>query len=182
MGEVGLPVPGRECGGCTVCCVLLEIQEPSIAKPAGVACRHLMEGTGCAIHATRPDVCRTWMCGWRLIPGLSDEWRPDRSGILIYQIPCHEPGFVTTAFILCLMRGTEHLKDMGLLGFVQHCVTTGVPLYLSLHLGGPQREHRFLNRLLAPLVQKNDGDGFIAALHQIVADLSGAGSAFRPRL
>jgi len=31
-------VAGRVCGGCTVCCIDLKIDDPAIVKPAGVAC------------------------------------------------------------------------------------------------------------------------------------------------
>ena len=83
------PVPGRECGACDACCVVFEIQVPSIAKPAGVPCKHLTK-TGCAIYEERPEMCRHWLCGWRLIAGLPENWRPDLSGILVYQMKCTE--------------------------------------------------------------------------------------------
>jgi len=74
-------VPGRECGTCTACCTHLTIEDPALNKPGGVTCAHCVEG--CAIYTTRPPVCRTFFCGWRQIPELGDDWRPDRSGILI---------------------------------------------------------------------------------------------------
>lgn len=75
-------VPNRQCGGCTVCCKDLAINEPELEKPRGVLCRHCKEG-GCAIYETRPAVCRSWFCGWRRLPQLDDSWRPDRSEILV---------------------------------------------------------------------------------------------------
>jgi hypothetical protein len=42
-----------------------------------------LNGGGCAIYETRPDACRVWFCGWRLLPDLGDDWRPDICGVLI---------------------------------------------------------------------------------------------------
>ena len=75
-------VSGRECGGCTVCCKALKIDVPELKKLAGVLCRHCT-GVGCGIYETRPPVCKEWYCGWRRLPDLDDQWRPDRCGVLI---------------------------------------------------------------------------------------------------
>ena len=79
---LGPVVPGRDCGDCTACCTHLTVNSPEFAKPAGVACRHLTAG-GCAIHAVRPPICRTWFCVWRRRGDLPDAARPDRSGLLV---------------------------------------------------------------------------------------------------
>ncbi|MBL6938265.1 MAG: hypothetical protein ISS15_06670 [Alphaproteobacteria bacterium] len=76
-------VPGRECGACTVCCKVLAIKAPELKKLPEVLCTHCTAGVGCAIYNARPQVCRDWHCGWRYLAFLGDEWRPDRSGILI---------------------------------------------------------------------------------------------------
>lgn len=60
----------RACGDCAVCCTVLEIGE--LAKPAGVACRHLKAGGGCTIWGEHPTPCKTYVCLWRL----SDELVP----------------------------------------------------------------------------------------------------------
>ena len=81
-GESGLKdqlVPNRDCGGCTVCCKDLAINEPDLKKVRGVLCEHCAKDSGCAIYETRPGICRTWFCGWRLLPQLDDGWRPDKS-------------------------------------------------------------------------------------------------------
>jgi len=74
-------VPDRKCGGCVVCCKILDINWPELRKPAGVLCPH-NTGRGCAIYATRPDECRTWFCLWRRIDELPEHARPDRIGVL----------------------------------------------------------------------------------------------------
>lgn len=76
-------VPGRECGECTVCCVNLLIKDKNFEKAADVACTHMVEKGGCTIYNDRPSVCRDWHCAWRFMAQLGDDWRPDRSGILL---------------------------------------------------------------------------------------------------
>jgi hypothetical protein len=76
-------VPGRACGECSVCCVVLNIDTPEFQKLPRVPCQYLRTEGGCAIHATCFPACRTYHCGWRYLKGLGKDWRPDRSGILI---------------------------------------------------------------------------------------------------
>lgn len=76
-------VAGRECGECTACCVNLLIKDKDFEKPADVACTHMVEKGGCKIYNDRPLVCRDWHCAWRFMAQLGDDWRPDRSGILL---------------------------------------------------------------------------------------------------
>ena len=59
-------IPGRECGDCTVCCVVPNIDKPEIQKLSGARCRHCTGG-GCAIYDSRPPVCRAFYCAWRTV-------------------------------------------------------------------------------------------------------------------
>ena len=86
MAELGLD-PERErraatrtCGPCSLCCTLLRVDE--LAKPAGRDCVHQRGTQGCAIHATRPPICRAYRCLW-LQGGLEDDERPDATGGLV---------------------------------------------------------------------------------------------------
>lgn len=76
-------VPGRECGKCTACCVVLHIDDENFKKPADQVCINLMKKGGCKIYTKRPSVCQDWYCAWRFMPQLDEQWRPDRSGILL---------------------------------------------------------------------------------------------------
>jgi hypothetical protein len=82
-------VPGRECGPCNVCCKVMQIREPDFEKPGYVYCKHCT-AAGCAIHATRPEVCRAWFCLWRRIAVMPEEVRPDKLGI-IFSIETYNP-------------------------------------------------------------------------------------------
>jgi len=70
----------RSCGTCSLCCTILRVDE--LAKPAGRDCVHQRGVQGCAIHATRPPICRAYRCLW-LQGGLEDDERPDRTGGIV---------------------------------------------------------------------------------------------------
>jgi hypothetical protein len=75
------PLLGRSCGGCTLCCKVMDV--PEINKPRGAWCPHCIRGTGCRIYADRPSGCRSFLCGWLTNPRFGREWKPDRSKIVI---------------------------------------------------------------------------------------------------
>jgi hypothetical protein len=72
----------RRCDSCTICCAELKIETPEFRKPANQTCKHLC-ATGCGIYESRPPACQEFLCGWRLFPELTDDWRPDLSGVLV---------------------------------------------------------------------------------------------------
>jgi hypothetical protein len=80
MAEELSLVAGRECGDCTVCCIIPAIDKPEIQKVANASCRHCTGG-GCAIYETRPPVCRSFHCAWRRFDFFTEDWRPDKSGV-----------------------------------------------------------------------------------------------------
>jgi hypothetical protein len=87
-GEAALPQTERSapalkpCGSCSMCCKVFRVVE--FDKPAGQWCRHTLHGKGCAIHESRPDVCRAFFCHWTRNPALDETWRPDHSKVVLY--------------------------------------------------------------------------------------------------
>jgi hypothetical protein len=81
--------PARQCGGCTLCCKLVPVEQ--LEKPAGVRCKHQRSGKGCMIYAKRPWSCREWTCLW--IKGTDTNGqplalsRPDRVHYVIDEVP-----------------------------------------------------------------------------------------------
>ena len=67
----------RTCRPCSLCCSVLRVDE--LDKRAGMDCVHQRGEAGCAIHDSRPRVCRAYRCLW-LQGGLEDEERPDQTG------------------------------------------------------------------------------------------------------
>lgn len=87
LADSGVPakgtpmVPVRGCDGCTLCCKVMGVQ--ALAKPAGKWCQHCKSGVGCGIYESRPSDCSAFLCGFLLLPELSEEWRPAVSRLII---------------------------------------------------------------------------------------------------
>jgi hypothetical protein len=151
-------VQGRECGSCSVCCVVLNVDTVEFQKLPGVPCAHLREGGGCSIHATRFPVCRSYHCGWRYLGFLGDDWRPDKSGVLVdFQtddLPAHYPK--RPGVRLTLLEKGKALQR----SFYEHVarlVAADVPVILSVF--GPPGHYpagAFLNDALKDAVSKRD--------------------------
>ncbi len=75
-------VPGRDCGSCSLCCILPDIAE--FDKPANQSCRHCQPGGGCDAYDMRPATCRDFFCLWRTDPALGEEWDPRVSRMMLY--------------------------------------------------------------------------------------------------
>jgi hypothetical protein len=71
----------RGCDGCTLCCKVFTVTE--LAKPGNKWCPHCVRGTGCGIYERRPMDCRTFMCGYLVMPHLGPEWKPAISHLII---------------------------------------------------------------------------------------------------
>ncbi len=80
-GAEALLAPGRTCGTCSMCCKVLGI--PEVGSAPGQWCVHVVAGRGCAIHATRPDPCRTFFCHYLRNPHLGPEWKPERAKFVL---------------------------------------------------------------------------------------------------
>lgn len=158
-------VKGRECGKCTVCCVVLNVDSKEFQKFPGVPCTHLC-AKGCSIHATRFPICRTYHCGWRHLAMLGDEWRPDKSGILIdFQTEDFPPEYVKRPGIrLTIVGPKEQALTPAFFDYVARLVAIEVPVVLSVP--GPPGHFpvgAFLNDALKEAVRKRDL-GAVAAI------------------
>lgn len=72
----------RQCGDCGLCCRVLAVE--ALAKPAHVACDHYADGVGCTIYDQRPAACRSFRCLWLDQPALAENWKPNRSHIVLH--------------------------------------------------------------------------------------------------
>ncbi len=82
QGQGSALVPGRDCGSCSLCCILPDIAE--FDKPANEPCRHCLVGGGCDAYAMRPSTCRDFFCLWRTDGALGPEWAPSVSRMMMY--------------------------------------------------------------------------------------------------
>ena len=162
-------IPGRECGDCTVCCVAPNIDKPEIQKQSGAACKHSLCG-GCAIYDSRPPVCRAFFCAWRTVDIFSEDWRPDKSGVLAQVetegIP--EQFELSTGIGLMLVgKADEIIRQTWFKDFVRIGILNSVPLFLSLPgPRGHQAATTLLNtgEMLEAVKQNRIGDALAAAL------------------
>lgn len=75
-------VPGRDCGSCSLCCILPDIAE--FDKPANQPCRHCLATGGCDAYDVRPATCQDFFCLWRTDPTLDEDWNPNVSRMMLY--------------------------------------------------------------------------------------------------
>lgn len=69
-----IPLEGRTCGECTLCCKVMGVKDEGFEKPKDRWCQHAKKGRGCAIYETRPPICQTFKCLWL---GSGDDMRAD---------------------------------------------------------------------------------------------------------
>lgn len=123
----GLPLlPDRTCGGCVECCRFIPLELPELAKPTGELCAYCVDGAGCGVHEIRPQTCRTWFCVWRVVE-LSDDWRPDRSGVIV-----RPDGLTEGEITLYVIDRSDFLLSDDFFDTVVHWLDNGIRLALSL--------------------------------------------------
>jgi hypothetical protein len=128
MGMADLTA-NRECGECNVCCKVLGIDP--LKKVPGVLCPNRTKDQGCAIYETRPTVCRKFYCGWRILP-LGEEWRPDKSEILIVPTGRVEPIRPEDGLQFELIGALDKVFWKPLVNMIASLIQKNVPVYLSV--------------------------------------------------
>jgi hypothetical protein len=124
---MSLPLlPGRECGGCVECCRVIPLSLPELSKPTGELCAYCVDGAGCSVHEIRPQTCRVWFCLWRVVE-LSDDWRPDRSGVIL-----RPDGIEEGRMTLFVLRRSDFLLGEDLFTTVGHWLDQGLSVGLSV--------------------------------------------------
>jgi hypothetical protein len=129
----GRLVPGRTCGACNVCCVVLTIDDDELQKPQGYRCRNTLPDKSCAIYETRPQMCRTFYCGWRLLKWVKEPLRPDLSGVLV-RLQNEKPvdGQPARHGVVFTLLNSAALKAEGLAESVAAAVAADVPVWISV--------------------------------------------------
>ena len=167
-------VPGRECGGCTVCCTELHINTESLKKLAGVRCPNLRDDCLCAIYAARPKPCRDFECGWRVMAQLGQDWRPDLSGIvLIPKARDNPPGYRAGSGVQIMVLRREAIYRTELPGMIAAWVNARVPLFLTVAPpAGFAAPSAFLNDMIEGLVRRRDRAALVKALEDMFDGLA----------
>ena len=175
-------VDGRGCGDCSVCCVITQVDTKEFQKPPGVRCQHLCAGGGCSIYETRYPICRTYHCGWRYLGFLGDNWRPDRSGVLLAFTPEDElpAGYTTGVSFIIASRPPSGL-NRALYHYVAHLIADGV--HVMLAVTGPPGflpAVTVLNEKLRDAARSGSHGPIEAAFAEALAMIDAPAERFRP--
>lgn len=166
-------VPNRDCGECIACCQFLTIDTDEFRSESGVLCSNCLPGKGCKIYDSRPQVCRNFHCGWRLFDHFDENWRPDKSGILIMTTNKDIPGgYQAAGFELYMTDSRLALSKPALIEFLVASIEEKIPVTLCLM--GPRGHHpsySFLNPELEDTVLKRDEAGFLKIFTAILKNL-----------
>ncbi|MNE01539.1 hypothetical protein D3C80_939820 [compost metagenome] len=161
---MSLPLlPDRTCGGCVECCRVIPLNLPELAKPTGELCGYCVDGAGCSVHEVRPQTCRVWFCLWRAVE-LSDDWRPDRSGVII-----RPDGVERGEITLYILRRSDFLAGMDFFATVAGWIAEGIEVALSIP--GPVGTYparAVVTDWLRPAIEDGDPEDFIA---RVIASL-----------
>ena len=173
-------VPSRECGDCTVCCSVLPVRSPELNKTSHVLCKHCDEGHGCRIYATRPPLCRSYHCGWRMWEALPEDWRPDKSGVFVDRVK-FLPGaggeipaqYDKRFMVQLLLLRADAIDGPHFAEVVWTLVHGGIPVFLGI-CGPPgfQNALVFLNESLNDAVARRDRAAVVAVARQAAATAS----------
>ena len=173
-------VAGRECGTCTVCCVVPTIDDLELQKLPGHTCPNCIASGGCAVYETRPQTCRTFFCGWRTLKWMRDTLRPDRSGVLVMLVgdgSASGSGGDIALDITLLNRAALSADGLAetIAAAIQARISTflvvpGPPGYTSARLG--------LNEKLGRAVKQKDKKALLEGLDKLLAQ--GRASTKRP--
>lgn len=138
---------------------------------------HCGEHEGCRIYAARPQVCRDYYCGWRLLPGLPGNWRPDLSGIFVDRVRFKEaaqdeiPAEYNREFMLqLLLLKPEAIEDPLLPEVVGAFVDVKIPVFVGI-CGPPgfQNALVFLNPFAKSAVAARDREAVLAVVRKAAA-------------
>lgn len=159
-------LPGRECGSCNVCCVALTIEDRALNKPQGHRCKNAQPDNRCGIYPDRPQTCRIFNCGWRILKWVKPGLRPDQSGVLIQlhgQVSARD-GSTSLGIVVTLLNEAS-LEAEGLAETIAAAVYAGVPVYLNI--AGPPgftSAQAQIDDALGPAVHARDKAAVLAIL------------------
>ena len=127
-----MTLTNKSCGACSVCCKDLMFDLAGSLKLAGVMCQHCRSPDGCGIHDVRPQVCRAYFCGWHHLPSLGEEWRPEKSEILILFRKGPAPDGLMDGIEFHLVGARDRIFWLPLVRYIGTLIEDNDPVYLSI--------------------------------------------------
>ena len=89
-----------------------------------VDCRNLIPARGCDFYGSRPSACRPFRCGWRMLGGLDDTWRPDRSNVMIR---VEQEGLVVQR-----LASVKQILAQKVFEFIGTCIANGITIFVNM--------------------------------------------------
>ena len=126
-------VKDRSCGECSVCCVVLNVDTKEFQKLPGVPCAHLCNPGGCsrACHPL-PGLPRVSL-RLALSGALGEDWRPDRSGVLIdFQIDDLPPHYPKRPGIRLTLVDKKKASRRPFYDYVARLIADDMPVVLAV--------------------------------------------------
>lgn len=164
-------VPNRECDECTACCKHLTIETTDLVKLPNVKCEHLLKNGGCGIYSRRPDPCRGWFCAWRSLSELDDNWRPDKSGVMLEFSNEQFPGIYANriGYRFTVIDKDKASQNIELAKFLKKQITIGAPCLLAFGNEPAQNPPvTFLNEAMRTAAAKPDPREILAELNKAI--------------
>ena len=160
-------ISGRSCGYCTVCCYATQVDTPEFQKLPGVTCKHCT-GRGCGIYEKRYPACHNFHCGWWSWDQVGDDWRPDRSGVLILAQKENLPAGYRTGWQFVLLGGESAIIRSGFIEGVFALMSRNVALCIVAPAPpGHNGRAAFVNELLSDAARRGDRKTGIALVLQL---------------
>jgi hypothetical protein len=147
MAPAGAIISDRECGSCTACCKFAPIKHELLHKPTNTLCPHCLNG--CQVYAMRPDVCRDWNCGWRIVPAIPHDWRPDRSGVVFRVEDLRESEITVT-----ILDESRAVQSDAFASLIAEWIEAGIRVFFqTVGPAGHYPTHVFVNPMLVGLAR-----------------------------
>ncbi len=168
MAATSATIPDRQCGACTACCEFAPIKHERLHKPTNLLCPHCSEHIGCQVYDIRPDVCRDWNCGWKILPSIPTDWSPDRSGLVFRVEDLRESEITVT-----ILDESRALLSDEFASLIVQWIDEGMRVFFQTL--GPARHyptHVFMNPVLSGATRARDVAATRLAFRSVLAALA----------
>jgi len=123
----------KECGDCTLCCLLLPVHGVKDGPTGGVNTNCKFCTHHCTIHEKRPPICRSFDCEWKLKDDMSEELKPNKCNV-IFQ-------YINKYSVLCLVHfnNLDAWKSETVMNHIEKLNSEYISVAISSYTSEPNR-------------------------------------------